>query len=130
MAQEQSKKKVRRLRPAETMRERAERATEPKQRRIRVRLPFGDAIMRFFGRVGKLKLWKPFVFAGRFLNRFLVPPYLRNSWRELRQVTWPDRKQSRQLTVAVILFSLIFGVLVTVFDYGLDKVFKAIILKR
>jgi len=47
----------------------------------------------------------------------------------LRQVTWPNRKESRQLTLAVILFAVIFGAMVTVLDYGLDKVFKQVLLK-
>ena len=70
---------------------------------------------------------------GHFLgkiSRFIIPPYFRNSWRELRQVTWPKWKQSRQLTGAVIVFSIIFGVLIAIVDFGLDKVFKKVILKQ
>lgn len=64
------------------------------------------------------------------IGRFVVPPYFRNSWRELRQVTWPKWKQSRQLTGAVIVFSVIFGVIIAIVDLGLDKVFKKVILKQ
>lgn len=63
----------------------------------------------------------------RFL-RFIMPPYFRNSWRELKQVTWPSRKETWQLTLAVFLFATIFGLVVAVTDFGLDKVFKRILL--
>lgn len=65
----------------------------------------------------------------RWTGLVLVPPYFRNSWRELRGVTWPNRRETWQLTWAVIIFSVIFGVLVAVVDYGLDKLFKQFILK-
>ncbi len=127
MADEVSKKKQRRLRPStETMRERAERnATQKPKRRLHIKLP----LKGIFGRIGRMRLWRPVKFAGRFLAHFLIPPYLRSSWTEVRQVTWPNRKQTRQLTTAVILFSLVFGLIVAVFDYGLDKLFKQVILK-
>ena len=60
----------------------------------------------------------------------VVPRYFRNSWKELRQVTWPNRKETRQLTVAVMVFATIFGILIALTDYGLDKVFKKVILKQ
>ncbi len=66
----------------------------------------------------------------RFISRFIIPPYFRNSWKELRQVTWPNRKQTRQLTIAVIIFAVLFGIIVALTDYGLDKLFKKVILKQ
>ena len=63
----------------------------------------------------------------RFL-RFLVPRYFKNSWLELKQVTWPTRKETWQLTLAVFMFAGIFGVLVAVTDFGLDKIFERILL--
>lgn len=65
----------------------------------------------------------------RIIGFILWPPYFRNSWRELRQVTWPNGKQSRQLTLAVILFATIFGLLIALLDFGLDKIFKQVLLK-
>jgi preprotein translocase SecE subunit len=49
--------------------------------------------------------------------------------QELRLVTWPNWKQSRQLTFAVLVFAVIFGAAIAVVDYGLDKVFRNILLK-
>lgn len=81
---------------------------------------------------------RPFRRLGRFLGRFrvfriigkiLLPSYIRSSWRELRQVTWPDRRTSWKLTYAVIVFSIIFGVIVFVVDFVLDKLFKELIIK-
>ena len=43
-------------------------------------------------------------------------------------VTWPSGKQTRALTFAVIVFSIVFGALVALVDFGLDKLFKKVIL--
>lgn len=125
---EQPKTK-RRLRPAQTVREQSqkaqERADKPTKKGKALRVigtPF-RVIAKPFKALGKFKLF-------RALGRILLPTYFRNSWRELRQVTWPNRKQSRQLTFAVIIFSVIFGVLVAVVDMGLDKLFKKVILNQ
>ena len=67
---------------------------------------------------------------GRFLNkrRHLVPSYFREAARELKQVTWPTRKETWKLTFAVFLFAIIFGLVIAVVDYGLDKVFRKVLL--
>lgn len=68
---------------------------------------------------------------GKFLNkkRSFTPKFLRNAWAELRQVTWPSRKETWKLTTSVFLFAIIFGLIVALTDYGLDKIFKKVILK-
>lgn len=65
----------------------------------------------------------------RFIARWTGMRYIRDSWRELRSVTWPSFKESLRLTGAVIIFSVIFGLLIAVVDFGLDKLFKQILLK-
>jgi preprotein translocase SecE subunit len=107
-------KKKRRVRKVETLRQQTVKANEAKQPRRRVRNTAKKAV-------------KP-LRALRFL-RYLVPPYFRNSWRELKEVKWPGRKETAQLTLAVFTFAIIFGLIVTITDYGLDKVFKRILLK-
>lgn len=67
--------------------------------------------------------------AVRFIGRVLGFRYIRDSAQELRGVTWPTFRESMRLTGAVILFSIIFGALIAVVDYGLDKVFRQILLK-
>lgn len=73
----------------------------------------------------------PFRVVGRVLKKILrviTPKYFRESWHELRQVTWPDRKNTAKLTLAVIIFAIVFGALVTVVDFFLSKLFKEVIL--
>lgn len=65
----------------------------------------------------------------RFTGKALGFGYVRNSFRELKEVTWPTWAESRRLTGAVILFAVIFGALIAVADYGLDKLFKQLLLK-
>jgi preprotein translocase subunit SecE len=65
----------------------------------------------------------------RILGRILGFSYIRGSWQELKSVTWPTRREGFRLTSAVIIFSIIFGALIAVVDYGLDKLFRQILLK-
>jgi preprotein translocase SecE subunit len=75
------------------------------------------------------KYTKPIWIVPFWAGRFLIPKYFKESFRELKNITWPNRRTSRQLTYAVIIFSVIFAFLVSVVDYGLSKVFKRIFLK-
>ncbi len=80
------------------------------------------------------KLPRPNIF--RFLRpvlrplRWLVPTYFINSWREVRQVTWPNRRETWRLTLAVFIFAVVFGSMVAGVDKGLDLLFKKVILKQ
>jgi preprotein translocase SecE subunit len=65
---------------------------------------------------------------GRAL-RWLVPKYFVNSWRELKLVVWPSRRETWRLTLAVFIFALIFGALVAGVDKALDEIFKKVVLK-
>lgn len=121
------------VKKAETVREKTEKSglTKPDRNSgiLRLTLAYIAWPFRWIGRqIAK---------AGRFLGKFKVfnilgkilwPPYFRNSWKELRQVTWPSRSETWKLTLAVIIFAVIFGALVALVDYGLDKVFKKLIL--
>ena len=125
-------KPKRRIRKVETVREKTVKSAESVDKKTPVSLFWHGFLMPFrwigrgFKKIGAF-LGKFRVF--RILGRILVPRYFRNSWKELRQVTWPTGKQSRQLTLAVIMFAVIFGVLVALLDYGLDKVFKQVLIK-
>lgn len=126
------KRKRRILRPAAdtaTLREKSEQA-QAKSSRPRRRSHFWRILIAPFRFVGRLlqPLGKFRVF--RIIGHVLAPPYIRNSFRELRLVTWPSRIQTRRLTFAVIIFSLIFGGIVAAVDYGLDKAFRALILNN
>jgi preprotein translocase subunit SecE len=124
------KPKRRVVKKAETVREVTEKSQQPvapeKQGILGlaghyIAVPF-KLIGRPFKKLGHFKVF-------RIIGLILVPPYFRHSWKELRQVTWPTRRESWQLTSAVIIFSVIFGVLIALVDYGLDKVFKEVLLK-
>ena len=65
---------------------------------------------------------------GRFFSKVLLINYITSSWKEVRQVTWPDRKQTGKLTLAVFIFAITFGAFVAVIDFGLDKLFKEVVL--
>jgi preprotein translocase SecE subunit len=136
MVDSQSK---RRVKNPETFRERAVKAAEQgdkpaKRARVRsagskvftpVLRPIGNAFRFIFAH----QPFKTIAKIAGLLGRILVPRYFRNSWKELRLVNWPSWKQSRQLTFAVLIFAIIFGALVAAVDYGLDKAFRAILLK-
>lgn len=52
-------------------------------------------------------LVRPFVYLGR---------YIRDSWRELRQVRWPNRKATWKMVFAVIVYTAIFVVFISLLD--------------
>jgi preprotein translocase SecE subunit len=129
-AADSGKRKVRTVKKAETIREMAEKNSKAGEQKepgvIRLTLRYIGAPFRAIGRgIAKVGHKQPF----KFLGHMLWPAYFRNSWRELKQVTWPNRRESRQLTTAVIIFATIFGVLIAIVDYGLDKLFKQVLLK-
>ena len=131
MATESAKPKRRLVKKAETVREQAEKsakagATPKKAGVLRLTLRFIGTPFRLVGRgLARIGRLAPF----RWLGKILWPTYFRNSWKELKQVTWPGRRESWQLTLAVIIFSIIFGAIIAVVDYGLDKVFKQVLTK-
>jgi preprotein translocase SecE subunit len=53
--------------------------------------------------------------------------YFRGAWVELKQVRWPTRKATWGLTLAVILFSAFFVVLILLLDALFKFVFELII---
>lgn len=67
--------------------------------------------------------------AVRFIGRILGFGYVRGSWQELKMVTWPTRHEGLRLTSAVIVFSVVFAVILAGVDYGLDKLFKHLLLR-
>jgi preprotein translocase SecE subunit len=136
------KPKKRRLKPAPTVRERAAtaqaKANAPEKLGILTRIfkviwrviswPF----IKFAAFVAPMFKYQPFKFIAKlagWIGLLLVPRYVRSSFKELKYVTWPGRKQTRDLTTAVLIFALVFGAAIGLVDYGLDKLFKLIFLK-
>lgn len=125
----------------QTVRERTESGSKaPKKRRVRNTAKTAWKPIALVGQGLKI-IFSPFKFVlkpfktkpmravGRFLAKVLLINYFINSFRELRQVTWPNRKETINLTFAVLMFSLVFGSVVALVDYGFDKLFQKILIK-
>ncbi len=138
MSDDKPARRPRIRKPAPTMREQAEQArnkaeadAQPKKVRAtasKVTKPVKSGF-RWLGKEYYLPM--PENKAGRVLNkrRRFIPRYFRESWAEVRLVTWPSRRESWRLTGAVFVFAIIFGLAVAVVDKGLDAAFKHLILK-
>jgi preprotein translocase SecE subunit len=59
---------------------------------------------------------------------FAVGRYFRDSWRELRQVRWTNRRATWGLTLAVILFCIFFAALIMLCDWIVSWVTQEVIL--
>lgn len=133
--------KKRQLKKVETVRERVERSdsTQPKRRKVtkvasKLGVPFRAlwSVIKFIARPFAFLLipfkTKPARFIGRILSKVLLFNFFRASWNELRQVQWPTARETARLTMAVFIFSIVFGTIIAVTDYGLDKVFKKVFI--
>ena len=124
----------RQIKKKQTIRERAEKAgTTRGPRRLTRAGSTAARPLKAAVRTGKREYYLPLPDnkVGRFLNkrRHYMPSYFRGAWQEVRQVKWPARRETAKLTVAVFMFAAFFMMLITIADYGLDKVFKQLILK-
>lgn len=61
---------------------------------------------------------KPFIALGR---------YIHDSWLEIRQVRWPNRKATWKLVGAIFVYSAFFIILVAVLDALFNFIFSKII---
>lgn len=127
MADQPTKKRV--VKNPETFRERAIKAAEEgdqPRRTSRIKTASGKAAAPIGSAATKVGQVKPVRIAGKFL----FPRYIRDSLQELKLVQWPSWEQSRRLTVAVLIFAIIFGVTIAGVDYVLDKLFKILLLGK
>lgn len=132
-------KTVRRVKNPETFRQRAIKAAEASDKpsrggRIkgastRVTRPVTRPVRKAAAVLGRQKPVRMLRRPARIIGKVLLPKYIRESFKELRLVTWPNFRQSLRLTFAVIVFAIIFGASIALIDYGLDKLFKNILLK-
>ncbi len=127
-----------RIRKTETVRERTAKQTakaEAKANKVpkrRVRKAAGKAA-RPFKKPLYILSWplrlRPVRWVGRLLGRIFWPKYFRDSWRELKQVTWPSRRDTWKLTFAVLIFAIVFGLATAGADLVLEKVIRRIIFR-
>ncbi len=127
-----------RIRKTETVRERAARqsakaeakAGKTPKRRVR---RAAAKVARPLSKPARIISWpfrlRPVRFVGRILGRILWPKYFRNSWKELRQVTWPSRRDTWKLTLAVLVFAVVFGLAAAGTDWVLNKVIQRIVFR-
>ena len=50
--------------------------------------------------------------------------FIKESWSELKKVTWPTRMQVRNLTILVFVISFVVGLYITVADTAYDVVIR------
>ena len=63
-------------------------------------------------------LFRPFVAIGR---------YVRDSFREVRQVRWPDRKSTWKMTLSVIIYVVLIAVAIMLLDALFTFVFNQLL---
>ena len=63
-------------------------------------------------------LFRPFVAFGR---------YLKDSWHEIRQVRWPNRKATWKMVFAVLVYTALFVIIITLLDLFFRWLFSLII---
>lgn len=120
---------------SQSVRERTEKAesTVKKPRRLRRTASSLARPLRTARQFGAKEYYLPMPDnrIGRLLNkrRSLMPRYFRESWQELKQVQWPSRKETWKLTLAVFTFAIFFAILISITDYGLDKIFQKTFLR-
>ncbi len=119
--------------PKTSLRQRNLKAAEAKEKPKRIRKAASNAIKP----VGKLRealkteyhivpqKKKPGFFTK---SRRATPRYFSDSFAELKNVTWPKRRETWKLVFAVFVFAIMIGLFISILDFGLEAIFKKIIL--
>lgn len=61
-------------------------------------------------------------------RRIPLTKYFGESWKELKKVTWPNRRETLKLTMAVIIFTTVFTIFMSIADFGIGQVVERILL--
>ncbi|MBR2543604.1 preprotein translocase subunit SecE [Candidatus Saccharibacteria bacterium] len=69
---------------------------------------------------------KPFILIRPVVYLFR---YLGDSWKELRQVRWPNRKATWKMVLAVIIYTILFVTIITLLDMLFAWLFNLILGK-
>jgi preprotein translocase subunit SecE len=131
-----NKKLTRKRKQAETVRQKAEKESVKRKKPTKVGA-IKQKVHKPLSTLGRVasKEYHPIKVPDkkgvRVLNKRVkyIPQSIKNSWAELKQVTWPSRKDALKLSFAVIIFSICFAVFVQVLDFLFSKVVKEIILR-
>ena len=54
--------------------------------------------------------------------------YLRDSWREIRQVRWPNRKATWKMVLAVLVYTALFIIIISLLDLFFTWLFSLILI--
>lgn len=60
-------------------------------------------------------------------KRIPVISYIKDSFHEIRQVRWPNRKETWKLTLSVIVYVVVIALFITLLDAGLEILMKNIL---
>lgn len=67
---------------------------------------------------------KPFILIRPFVYFFR---YIRDSWREIRQVRWPSRKATWKLFFAILIYTALFIAVIMLLDALFTWLFETVI---
>jgi len=58
-----------------------------------------------------------------------IKTFFRESFLELKKVHWPTPKETKNLTIAVLVLAAFFGLILALMDFGLGKIIYPLIIK-
>jgi len=113
----------------ESVRERAERAIAEANKPKRSEVNAGKQSRSKKLKIAKKKDKKAKAKKDKKPRRFhIIPKFIREAFKEIKLVTWPDARTTFKLTTAVIIFATVFSIMVSLVDYGFGKIFKKVFL--
>lgn len=56
-----------------------------------------------------------------------IVQYLRETWFELKKVSWPTRQEALNLTLMVILVTTFLAIVLSLMDWAISEVFRLIL---
>lgn len=119
--------------PKSSLRERNKKVAESKNKPKRIRKAAAQAKKPISG-VGKVLTTEFHVLPRGSGENFFTksrkptPKYFSDSIAELRYVSWPGRRETWKLVFAVFVFALTLGSFIALLDFGLEQIFKKVIL--
>ena len=135
MADEKSAKDAprKRKRPT-TVREHAEKQAEKrveKPSKIKGKIHKPLTVLRQAGKKEFTPIKAPEKKGVRHLNKRVrfVPKFIRESWAELKKVTWPTKREAVRLTIAVFIFAIVFTLFIQIIYFLFNKLVKEILLR-
>jgi len=127
-----------RVRKVETVREKTAKSTakaeakaskQPKRLLRNVAGKVSKPLVKPANLITKPFKTRPLRAIGGFIGLLFWPRYFRNSYKEVKQVTWPTRRETWKLTFAVLVFATIFSLAAAGTDYVLDIIIRRIVFR-